>query len=143
MHPTPQKLSQFRPALLLALALVAAMAAAAHADAHETTAIRGTVPAVDAAGGPLTITPRHGDAVTLHVDKHTRLVLNGDPAKLADLPVGASARAVYDPATLTAARVIAHAESTAREVEGTVTAVRTDSPTIHAPGRGGGRARMR
>src|SRR5580693_1779250 len=59
---------------VLALALLGATAALADAAAgHRRASVRGTISAVDATAGTLTIAPRHGNGVTLHTDAQTRL----------------------------------------------------------------------
>jgi Domain of unknown function (DUF5666) len=92
---------------------------------------------VDTAAGNLTITPRqrHAGAVTLTTDGQTRLSLDGEPAKLADIPVGSAARAVYDSATKLARRIDVRSVPSVAAVAGKVTAVTASSLTI-APEEG-------
>jgi DsbC/DsbD-like thiol-disulfide interchange protein len=120
--------SVLRTALLL-LALFGATAALADSG-QKRASVNGTVAAVDTAAGTLTIAPRHGSKVTLKTNAKTRLALDGEDATLADIPVGATASAVYDPATLTALRVEAHSGHPQAAVEGSVTATGKDSITI-------------
>jgi uncharacterized protein YecA (UPF0149 family) len=127
------KSSLFLNSVLRAALVVLAVfgATAALADSGEKRAsVNGTIAAVDTAAGTLTITPRHGSKVTLHTNAKTRLALDGEDATLADIPVGATASAVYDPATLTALRVEAHSRHPQAAVEGSVTAIGKDSITI-------------
>jgi Domain of unknown function (DUF5666) len=121
---------------LLALALLGTPAAAAKAASGSHPArVAGTVSAVDTTAGTVTITPRHGGPVTLTTDAQTRLSLNGEPAKLADIPVGGAARAVYDPATKLARRIEVRSAPSLAAVAGKVTAVSGSSLTI-APEEG-------
>ncbi|HEV3454995.1 MAG TPA: DUF5666 domain-containing protein [Thermoanaerobaculia bacterium] len=102
---------------------------------HHRARVAGTVSAVDATGGTLTITPLKASAVTLKTNQETRLTLDGAPAKLADIPVGAEARAVYDSATKMALRIQARSQQALAAVAGKVTAVASASITI-APEKG-------
>jgi hypothetical protein len=118
---------------LLALALLGAPAAAAKAASRShAVRIAGTVSAVDTTAGTVTITPRqrHAGAVTLTTDGQTRLSLDGEPAKLADIPVGGAARAVYDSATKLARRIDVRSVPSVAAVAGKVTAVTASSLTI-------------
>lgn len=121
---------------LLALALLGTPAAAARpASGSHPARVAGTVSAVDTTAGTVTITPRHAGAVTLTTDGHTRLSLDGEPAKLADIPVGSAARAVFDSATKLARRIDVRSASSLAAVAGKVTAVTASSLTI-APEEG-------
>jgi len=123
-------------AALLALALLGAPAAAARpASGSHPATIAGTVSAVDTTAGTVTIAPRRGRAVTLTTNAQTRLSLDGKPAKLADIPVGGAARAVYDSATKLARQIEVHAAPAVSAVAGKVTAVTASSLTI-APEEG-------
>src|SRR5579862_4667891 len=123
-------------AALLALALLGAPAAAARpASGSHPATIAGTVSAVDTTAGTVTIAPRRGRAVTLTTNAQTRLSLDGKPAKLADIPVGGAARAVYDSATKLARQIEVHAAPSVSAVAGKVTAVTASSLTI-APEEG-------
>jgi hypothetical protein len=116
---------------VLALALLGATAALADAAAgHRRASVRGTISAVDATAGTLTIAPRHGNGVTLHTDAQTRLAVNGADATLAEIPVGAAAYAVYDATTLSALRVDVRSQHPQAAVEGLVTATGQSSITI-------------
>jgi hypothetical protein len=121
---------------LLALAILGTPAAAAKAASGSHAArVAGTVSAVDTTAGTVTITPRHAGVVTLMTNGQTRLSLNGEPAKLADLPIGGAARAVYDPATKLARRIEVRSAASLAAVAGKVTAVTASSLTI-APHEG-------
>ncbi len=114
---------------LLALALLGTPAATAKAaSGSHPVRVAGTA-------GTVTITPRHAGAVTLTTNGQTRLSLDGEPAKLADLLVGGAARAMYDPATKLARRIEVRSAATAAAVAGKVTAVTASSLTI-APEEG-------
>src|ERR1700694_5602106 len=120
---------------VVALALLGTHAAAAKAATGGHPArVAGTVSAVDATAGTLTITPTKAAAVTLRTNGQTRLSLNGEPAKLGDIPAGASARAFYDSTTKLALRIQVRSQPTLA-VAGKVTAVTASSLTI-APEEG-------
>jgi preprotein translocase subunit YajC len=124
------------PAGLTVPALAAAPAAAPSGTAHPRPAVAaGTVTAVGTKANSLTITPRHGAAVTVQTNAQTSLTLDGLPVALASIPVGASAVALYNPASHVAASVQAVAPLPLAVVEGTVTAIGSASLTI-APQRG-------
>lgn len=137
------------PAFAAALAAPGA-AAAPVAPAHPATApspapagtahprpavASGTVTAVNAKASSLTITPRHGAAVTLQTNAQTSLTLDGLAVGLGTIPVGSSALALYNPASRLAASVQALAPLPLAVVEGTVTAVASASLTV-TPQRG-------
>jgi preprotein translocase subunit YajC len=123
-------------AALLALALLGPPAAAARpASGSHPVRIAGMVSAVDTAAATVTITPHRGRAVTLTTNAQTRLSLDGKPARLADIPVGGAARAVYDSATKLARQIEVHAAPSVSAVAGKVTAVTASSLTI-APEEG-------
>jgi len=120
---------------LVALALLGTHAAAAKAAAGSHPArVAGTVSAVDATAGTLTITPTKAAAVTLRTNGQTRLSLNGEPAKLTDIPAGATARALYDSTTKLALRIQARSQPALAAVAGKVTAVTASSLTIAPEG---------
>jgi preprotein translocase subunit YajC len=121
--------------LVLALFGTTAAAVAKTASEHHPARISGSVTKVDTTADTLTIKPAKGAAVTVKINDQTQLILDGSPAKLADVPVGASARAVYDPTTKLAARVLVHSEHPHAVVEGKVTDVGASSITI-APEEG-------
>jgi Domain of unknown function (DUF5666) len=123
-------------AALLALALLGTPAAAAKAASRShAVRIAGMVSAVDTTAGTISITPRHAGAVTLTTNSQTRLSLDGEPAKLADILVGGAARAVYDSATKLARRIDVRSAPSLAAVAGKVTAVTASSLTI-APEEG-------
>jgi Cu/Ag efflux protein CusF len=82
---------------------------------HEVR-IEGVVEAVDTEASTLTIFPREGAAVTLHVSPNTQITLDGRPARLGDLlrgfPVGAS----YNDANFEALRIAAEGLSEVRGI---------------------------
>ena len=112
-------------------------------DSEEEAHVKGKVTAVDPGAATITIEPKGGSPVTLAVEDSTRIKLNGDPAVLDDLPVGAKAEAEYDPATNLALKIEAETEDDddddddheTAEVEGNVTAVSASSITIAPEGR--------
>jgi hypothetical protein len=116
--------------LVLALLGVAHVALASGTRPHRLVIVAGTVSAVDAAGGNITIQPQKAAAVTLQVNAQTRLSLDGSPTHLGDIPVGAEARARYDTTTKVALRIQAVAQPTLATVQGAVTAVTSSSITI-------------
>jgi hypothetical protein len=116
--------------LVLAVLGLPGAAAARSKSGHRPARVAGTVSAVDAAGGTLTITPLHAGAMTLKTNGQTNLTLDGAPAKLGDIPVGAEARAVYDSATKVALRIQARSRHGVAAVEGKVSAVTASSLTI-------------
>jgi preprotein translocase subunit YajC len=120
---------------LLVLALFGAAAVPGNASEHHPARIAGSVTKVDTTADTLTIKPAKGAAVTVKINDQTQLILDGSPAKLSDVPVGAAARAVYDPTTKLAARVLVHSEHPHAVVAGKVTAVGASSITI-APDEG-------
>jgi preprotein translocase subunit YajC len=137
MHPRPSS-RRLAGALaaVLALALLGTHAAAAKtATGGHPARVAGTVSAVDATAGTLTITPAKAPAVTLQTNAQTRLSLDGEPAKLADVPAGAAARALYDSRTKLALRIEVRSVPTLAAVAGKVTAVTSSSLTI-APEEG-------
>jgi len=72
--------------------------------------VSGKVTAVDKGAGTITIDPEHGNPVTLGTDNSTRIRLDGDPATLGDIPVGAKAEAKFDRATNIASKIEAETE---------------------------------
>jgi hypothetical protein len=76
--------------------------------APDIAEVHGTISAVDAAAGTVTLTPKDGGAdIVLSVNGETKILLNLKPATLADLHNGDFAEAVYSPATLTARGIMA------------------------------------
>lgn len=99
----------------------------------EPAHVEGTVGAVDAGAGTITINPRDGGAaVSLTTSSSTRITRNGAAATLADLKAGDRVAAEYDPATRIATRIEAESETEHEpsEIEGQVTAVSATSITI-------------
>lgn len=93
--------------------------------------VRGTVTAVDQDAATVTITPEEGDAVTLNITQDTKLVVNGEPAALADVQVGMGAHAHYNAATMNARHLVAgDIESRPAKIRGTVTAVDLNAATV-------------
>jgi Cu/Ag efflux protein CusF len=110
----------------------------ARAAEHHQADVEGTVTAVDATAGTISIDPEHGAAVDLHTDSTTRISRNGAAATLADIQAGDSAEARYDATTMLASSIEArsgHPQPLA-QVEGKVTAVDASSVTI-TPEHGG------
>jgi hypothetical protein len=95
--------------------------------------VEGTVGAVNAGAGTITINPRDGGAaVSLTTNSSTRITRNGAAATLADLKAGDRVAAQYDPTTNVATRIEAESETGHQpsEVDGQVTAVSATSITI-------------
>ncbi|MBI3650216.1 MAG: hypothetical protein HY231_04140 [Acidobacteria bacterium] len=93
---------------------------------HEVR-VEGVIEGVDTAASMLTILPRQGSAVTLHVSPNTQITLDGRPASLADLARGFSAGALYNDTNFEALRITAEGLA---EVRGIVRDVGADSLTI-------------
>jgi len=120
------------------VSLVADHIRARAAQQHQSE-VEGTVSAVDATAGTLSITPQHGGTdVALKTDSATRISRNGAVATLADIKVGDKAEARYDATTKVASRIEARSapQQPLAQVEGKVTAVTTASVTI-TPQHGG------
>lgn len=115
-------------AVYAAKTLVAAVIRA-QSPRHSMATVEGQVTAVTAS--TLTITPRHGAAVTLKVGATTQVFLDGALAKLAAIETGDQALSLYDATTLVAALVQAESAGGERAVvEGQVTAVGASALTI-------------
>lgn len=106
--------------------------------------VKGTVAAVDLGAQTVSVTPKNGGApVVLNVAPTTVITRNGLPATLADLQVGDSVEAKYDPSTSVAVKIEAKTyvpappPSVTGKVEGTVTAVDTVASTISIQDRRG------
>lgn len=114
----------------------APVAADVEADGPEEEEVEGTISAI--AGSDVTITPKQGKAVTVHVNDSTVIRIHlshGDKAEgtLADLKVGMKAEAEFDPVSFVAFKIDAEQEDDAEEeaeVKGTVTAVDSGAGTI-------------
>jgi|GEM_PF-1099181 len=119
------------------VSLVADHIRARAAQQHQSD-VEGTVSAVDATAGTLSITPQHGGTdVALKTDSATRISRNGAVATLADIRVGDKAEARYDATTKVASRIEARTTPPPpAQVEGKVTAVTTTAVTI-TPQHGG------
>jgi len=120
------------------VSLVADHIVARAAEQHQAE-VEGTVSAVDATAGTISITPEHGGtAVALKTDSTTKISRNGAVATLADIKVGDDAEARYDATSLLASRIDAHSapQQPLAQVEGSVTAVTSSSITI-TPEHGG------
>lgn len=110
-----------------------ALAADIAADGTEEDEVEGTITTL--AGQDVTITPRSGSAVTVHVADSTVIKISDasgpHPGTLADLAVGMKAEADYDPVSLVADHIHARAaEQHQEEAEGKVTAVDATAGTI-------------
>jgi hypothetical protein len=81
--------------------------------------VQGTVAAVDAAAGTVTIAPQGGGAnVTLTVNASTELDVNDEGGALADLQVGMPIKAEYDTVTLLASEIEAGGSDDSNDSEG-------------------------
>lgn len=122
----------------LAGATVEPVAADVEADGPEASEIEGTISAVS--GSDVTITPEHGQAVTVHVTDTTMIRLHlptGEVAgTLADLKTGLKAEAGFDPVSFVAFKVEAApadgggGQGQQSHVEGTVGAVDSGAGTV-------------
>lgn len=74
-------------------------------DEAEDAEIEGTITAVDAINGFVTITDSNSDTVTVGVDAGTQIERDGEPAFLSDLQVNDSAKAEYDVNTNVASEI--------------------------------------
>lgn len=92
----------------------------------------GTVGAVDAGAGTITINPKTGSPVALTTDSSTLITRNGAAATLADVKVGDHASVEYVTATNVATRIEAEPDSETEpaEIEGSVTAASATAITI-------------
>ena len=99
---------------------------------QQVSHVEGTVSAVDAGAGTITITPRTGSPVALTTDSATRITRNDAAATLADIKVGDHAAAEYVTATNVATRIAAESETETEpaEIGGSVTAASATSITI-------------
>ena len=102
------------------------------ARADATARARGVIRAVDLAAGTVAIRTRNDDTVVLKTNETTRIERNGEPARLDDLQPGDRASALYDPASLLAAEIVARGEEveTLARVEGVISAVDTGASTL-------------
>jgi hypothetical protein len=106
---------------------------------HQQLAeVQGKVTAVTSSS--ITITPEEeGSPVTLASGPSTQVFLDGQMAKLTDIPVGAMAHALYDSATMIAVVIQAQSpEHQLAEVDGQVTAASASAVSIQS--RDGGAA---
>lgn len=117
----------------------AAVAADVEADGPEEEEVEGEISAI--AGSDVTITPKQGKEVTVHVDDSTVIRLHlphGERTEgtLADLEVGMEAEAEFDPVSFVAFKIDAEQEEDDEEeeeeahVKGTVSAVDGGAGTI-------------
>jgi Cu/Ag efflux protein CusF len=102
------------------------------ARADATARARGVIRAVDLAAGTVAIRTRNDDTVVLKTNEATRIERNGEPARLEDLQPGDRASALYDPASLLAAEIVARGEEveTLARVEGVISTVDTGANTV-------------
>lgn len=103
--------------------------------------VSGTVAAIDTTSTPNTIsiaTAYGGSTVILKVNSSTVITRNGAPATLADLAFGDQVEAKYDSNTMIASFIKAEDDVENGEVEGTITAVGSNTITISGEGDDGG-----
>jgi hypothetical protein len=109
------------------------------ADGPDEGEVKGTITAI--VGSQVTITPEEGGTpVTVTVDSTTLIEVGGQPATLADLQVGQTAEAEFDPTTLIAFTIdvdIPEPEDEG-EIDGTVFAVDVTAGTLTITPTGGG-----
>jgi hypothetical protein len=122
----------FDPVSFAAFRIEAAPADGGGQGQRQVSHVEGTVGAVDAEAGTITINPRSGSPVALTTDSSTRITRNGAAATLADVKAGDHAAAEYVTATNVATRIEAEndSEQEPAEVEGQVTAASDTSITI-------------
>lgn len=99
-------------------------------DEMEEAEIEGSITAVDAGAGTVTIQDENGKIVTLIVNATTEVKRDDEPAFLSDLLVGDCAKAKYDAITLEAFRIEAESECEEAEVEGSITEVNVPGNTV-------------
>ncbi len=111
-------------------ALDALAGAEGHGEARlKLRSVHGTVEAVDAGAGELSIKTDRGDTLALKVDSETDIRLNGEEATLADIAAGATASVRYDSETMVAAEVHARTRAEAR-ASGTIASVDSASGQV-------------
>ena len=102
-----------------------------HAD---STKLKGVIRAVDTEAATVSIKARRSEnVVTLTTNEQTRIIRNGEPARLGDLREGDAATAAFDSATLLATKIEARGPSGEDElirVEGTIREVSNDSLVV-------------
>ncbi len=97
--------------------------------------VKGSIAAVDVAGGSVTVTPSMGGAdVVLKVDSSTIIKKNDALIGLADLQVGDMVEAKYDSSTMLASKI----EVKLPKLKGTISAIDTAAGTITVTPMGGG-----
>jgi hypothetical protein len=111
--------------------LASQIAARGEVVSHEVR-VEGVIESVDTATRSLTIVPRQGNPVTLHVSPNTEITLDGRPASLDDLARGFSAGALYNDTNFEALRIVAEGLA---EVRGVVRDLGADTLTIAAGDR--------
>lgn len=122
----------FDPVSFVAFRIEAAPADGGGQGQHQASHAEGTVDAVDAGAGTITINPKSGSPVALTTDSSTRITRNGAAATLADVKVGDHAAVEYVTATNVATRIEAESDSENEpaEIAGSVTAAAATSITI-------------
>ena len=93
--------------------------------AKDEAKVTGTISAVDAASGDVTIALDTGGTVTIKATSKTEIEVNGEEASLADLAVGTRVKAEYDVETKVASEIEARAAAKVQaeaEVHGTIKA---------------------
>jgi hypothetical protein len=102
----------------------------------QETRVRGTVAAVDASAGTLTVAPDGGPAITLTVNAATGIEVNGAHAFLSDIQAGMPVTVEYHTLSLVAKEIDAGTDDTdcdpekESDIVGTVSAVSSNSITI-------------
>lgn len=96
--------------------LLASQIAARGVDVPRTARIEGVIEAVDTGASTITIFPRSGEALTLHVSPNTEITLDGRPARLDELMRGFLVGAFYQTQTLEALRIAAEGLAEVRGV---------------------------
>jgi hypothetical protein len=116
--------------------LLASQIVARGEDDSRVSRIEGVIESVDTVASSITIVPRDGAALTLHVSPNTEITLDGRPARLDDLMRGFLVGASYQTHTLEALRIVAEGLAEVRGIvrdvgvtQGTLT-IAVDDRTI-------------
>lgn len=106
-------------------------------DGPEESEVHGLISGI--AGSDITITPSDGSPdVTITVGTATIIDVNDASGTVADLQIGQTVEAEYDPTTFAAFSIDVNSEDQNAEVEGTVSAVDTVAGTVTITPQNGG-----
>ena len=107
--------------------LMASAIVATGEELPETARVEGVIQGVNLEAHTLTIIPREGNPVTLHVTPNTTITLDGRAARLDDLQRGFSAGALYNQSNNEALRISAEGFA---EIRGVISAVDVGQSTF-------------